>query len=88
MDTTIVTNILFMTLSIFLITVMIIFGFLITYLISTIKILKSLVNTTENQIKKVAEDIENIKTKAKYSQLIFASVIMHSLSFIKKTYEK
>jgi F0F1-type ATP synthase membrane subunit b/b' len=77
MDTTIITNVLFTVLSIFLIIITYIFWLLASSL-------KSLIDTTENQIEKVAENIDNIRAKAKYSQTIFASAIMHSLSFIKK----
>lgn len=81
MDTTIITNILYTILSIFLIIITYIFWLLASNL-------KSLINTTENQIEKVATDIDSIRAKAKYSQIIFASVIMHSLSFIKKIIKK
>ena len=77
MDTTIITNVLFTVLSIFLIIITYIFWLLASSL-------KSLIDTTENQIEKVAEDIDSIRAKAKYGQTIFASAIMHSLSFIKK----
>lgn len=88
MDTTIITNILFLILSIFLIIAIIIFGFLTSYIISILKSLKLLINKTEEKLEKVAADIESIKIKAKYSQIIFNSIIMHSLSFIKKILKK
>lgn len=81
MDTTIITNILFTILSIFLI--------IITYIFLVLaSSLKSLIDTTKNQIEKVAEDMDSIRAKAIYGQTIFTLAIMRSLSFIKKIIKK
>lgn len=59
-----------------------------SYIISTLKSLRLLIYKSEEQLEKVVTDIKSIKLKAKYGQIIFNSIITHSLSFIKKILKK
>jgi len=83
MDTIIATNILFYVLSIFIICLTVGFA---AFLIYIVKILKGIINfldVIKEESEKIAQDIENIKSKVASGGAMFTSFIVNILSFLK-----
>lgn len=84
MDTTIFTNFLFITLSIFIICLTIGFVFLVWYLILILESMHRFFNIIKKESEKISADVEYVRGKFKNGGLIFASLIAYALSLFKK----
>ncbi|MCX6723725.1 MAG: hypothetical protein NT155_00945 [Candidatus Staskawiczbacteria bacterium] len=83
MDTTIITNILFSVISIFLIFILAIFVILIAYTISILKNVLYFLEIIKNESKKIADDLESARDKIKGGEAIIISFVSSIISFLK-----
>ena len=83
MDTILSTNILFYVLSLFLICLTIGFGIFVIHIIKILKGIISFLKVIKDESEKIAQDIENIKSKVTSGGAMFASFVVNILSFLK-----
>jgi len=88
MDTIISTNVLFYVLSIFIVCLTLGFAILIVHIIKILRGIISFLDVIKNESEKIAQDIENIKTKLANEGAMFTSFIVNILSFFKNKQKK
>jgi len=83
MDTTLFQNILFATLSIFLIIVTAAVAVFIFYMVLVLKSLREFFDIIKKESEKIAQDIDAVRQKVKNAGATVASFIVQLLSFFK-----
>jgi uncharacterized protein YoxC len=88
MDTTVFTNVLLSTLSIFLISITIGFLLFTIYIILVLRKIHSFLNIIKKESEKISQDIENVRGKINTGGTVIASSASYLLSLLKKKAKK